>query len=77
VAKPYSSSYFLFGLKMPIWLIVTILGSWMGLWGEGTVWLVGVEIGEEDGLREGEAGGGEGKCGLAVDEFKFLPSFNI
>ena len=38
----------------------------MGIGGEVTVWVVGVEIGVEDGLREGEAGGLEGKCGLTV-----------
>ena len=38
----------------------------MGIGGEVTVWVVGVEIGVEDGLREGEASGLEGKCGLTV-----------
>ena len=28
-----------------------------------------MEIGEEDRLREGKAGGGEGKCGLAMFGF--------
>ena len=38
----------------------------MGIGGEVIVWAADVEIGVEDGLREGEAGGLEGKCGLAV-----------
>ena len=40
---------------------MTIRGCWMGIGGEVIVWAADVEIGVEDGLREGEVGGLEGK----------------